>query len=79
MAIRTGGGFGGSFLVDHLLKARNRKPRHGVLANYWDDAHYQRVCAAVDRKNARDRAAGTMRGPQGDPPPPPPMVWDHLG
>jgi len=46
------------------------------MSNYWDMDHYHRVCAARDRKNARDKANGTMRGPWGDPPPAPPMVWD---
>lgn len=78
MSCRTGGGFGGSFLVDHLLKERNRKPKYGVMSNYWDMDHYHRVCAARDRKNARDKANGTMRGPRGDPPPPPPTSWDYM-
>lgn len=60
MSTRTGGGFGGSYLAEHLL--RTRRPRPGGLANYWDEAHYRRVQAS-DRKRSKRAAQLGLKPP----------------
>ena len=70
MSARTGGGFGGSYLAEHLL--RFRRPRPGDMRDYLDQAHYDRVCAS-DRKRARRTAKLGLKPPQ--PQAGIPLVW----
>lgn len=70
MSARTGGGFGGSYLEEHLLKCR--KPKIGELANYLHWAHYERVMSSHKKRCRRAMLSG-QRPPQ---PPSPPREWE---
>lgn len=61
MSTRTGGGFGGSYLAEHLL--RTRRPRTGDLVDYLDWAHYERVCGSDRKRSKRARQLG-VKPPQ---------------
>ena len=69
--IITGGGFGGSYLEEHLVKTRRSKV--GNMSNYLDDAHYQRVQGSYRKRCRRARELGLRPLP----PPAIPRVWER--